>query len=76
MFGLNNDVVQKFRHLVVGRIYKIVYSKKNRDIFGCPLHGRSCRLDFIANANKRGQKNCLITLKGGEKVIIPWGHLK
>lgn len=53
------------------KLYKILYSKKYRDM-GARYHGRHC---IVLAVGKR-PKNCLVKLRGGELVVVPSGNLK
>ena len=54
------------------KLFKIIYSKKYRQVYGCPYFLRHCIV--IREASSR-PLNVLVKLKGGKLVIVPKGNL-
>ena len=54
------------------KLFKIVYSKKYREVYGCPYFLRHCII--VAKATSK-PFNMLVKLKGGELVVVPYGNL-
>lgn len=55
------------------KLFKVIYSRKYRDMYECRYHLRHCVILGIASGRP---KNCLVKFRGGEKAVIPWGNLK
>lgn len=54
------------------KLYKIIYSKKYRQIYHCQYFLRHCIV--VAKATSK-PFNILVKLKGGELVVVPFGNL-
>jgi len=54
------------------KLYKIIYSKKYRAVYGCSYFLRHCII--VAKATSK-PFNILVKLKGGELVVVPYGNL-
>ena len=55
------------------KLFQLIYSKKYRDEGLSRWHLRHCVIEKIAEGKPR---NCLVRLKGGTKLVVPWGNLK
>lgn len=54
------------------KLFKIIYSKKYRQVYGCPYFLRHCVV--VTRAASR-PFNVLVKLQGGELVVVPFGNL-